>query len=53
MFSLFPQSNTQGTGNFQKVTQVIPVKIGFEDINALNNLDLVPGMNVTVQIHKQ
>jgi multidrug resistance efflux pump len=53
VFSLFPQSNTQGTGNFQKVTQVIPVKIGFEDINALNNLDLVPGMNVTVQIHKQ
>jgi multidrug resistance efflux pump len=52
VFSLFPQSNTQGTGNFQKVTQVIPVKIGFDDLNALNNLDLVPGMNVTVHIHK-
>lgn len=53
VFSLFPQSNTQGTGNFQKVTQVIPIKIGLEDIDALNNLDLVPGMNVTVHIHKQ
>jgi multidrug resistance efflux pump len=52
VFSLFPQSNTQGTGNFQKVTQVIPVKIGFENLDALNNLDLVPGMNVTVHIHK-
>ena len=52
VFSLFPQSNTQGTGNFQKVTQVIPVKIGFDDLNALNNLDLAPGENVTVHIHK-
>jgi multidrug resistance efflux pump len=52
VFSLFPQSNTQGTGNFQKVTQVVPVKISFDDLNALNNLDLVPGMNVTVHIHK-
>jgi multidrug resistance efflux pump len=51
-FSLFPQSNTQGTGNFQKVTQVIPVRIGFESLNGLNNLDLVPDMNVTVYIHK-
>ena len=48
VFSLFPQSNSGG--NFQKVTQVIPVKIGFDN---LNNLDLVPGMNVTVHIHKQ
>jgi len=47
VFSLFPQSNSGG--NFQKITQVIPVKI------ALTNLppvDLVPGMNVTVHIHK-
>jgi multidrug resistance efflux pump len=51
-FSLFPQSNTQGTG-FQKVTQVIPVQIGFDDLSALSGLDLVPGMNVTVNIHKQ
>jgi multidrug resistance efflux pump len=47
-FSLFPESNTGG--NFQKVTQVIPVKIAVENPN---NLDLVPGMNVTVHIHKQ
>jgi multidrug resistance efflux pump len=52
-FSLFPQSNTQGTGTFQKVTQVIPVKIGFDDPSALDGLDLVPGMNVTANIHKQ
>jgi multidrug resistance efflux pump len=46
-FSLFPQNNS--SGNFQKVTQVIPVKI------QLTNTDgeqLVPGMNVTVHIHK-
>jgi multidrug resistance efflux pump len=48
VFSLFPQNNTQG--NFQKVTQVIPVKIGIENPQ---HLDLVPGMNVTVYIHKQ
>jgi multidrug resistance efflux pump len=47
VFSLFPQSNTGG--NFQKVTQVIPVKIGFD---VPPNVDLVPGMNVTVNIHK-
>lgn len=52
VFSLFPQSNTQGTGTFQKVTQVIPIKIEFDNLDALNNLDLVPGMNVTVHIHK-
>lgn len=46
-FSLFPQSNT--AGNFQKITQVIPVKIAIENGQ---NLDLVPGMNVTVYIHK-
>jgi len=47
VFSLFPQSNT--SGNFQKVTQVIPVKI---TINDLKNLPLVPGMNATVKIHR-
>lgn len=46
-FSLFPQNNS--TGNFQKVTQVIPVKIA---LNSVPNVDLVPGMNVTVYIHK-
>src|SRR5215218_292605 len=31
VFSLFPQSNS--SGNFQKVTQVIPVKIGIDDLH--------------------
>jgi multidrug resistance efflux pump len=48
VFSLFPQSNT--TGNFQKVTQVIPVKITIVD---WKNLDPVPGRSVTVHIHKR
>lgn len=47
VFSMFPQSNT--SGNFQKVTQVIPVKITIDD---LQGLPLVPGMNVTVKIHR-
>jgi hypothetical protein len=46
-FSLFPQSNSGG--NFQKVAQVITVKISIENGK---NLNLVPGMNVTVHIHK-
>jgi multidrug resistance efflux pump len=47
VFSLFPQSNS--TGNFQKVTQVIPVRIAFTNIDGQY---LVPEMNVTVHIHK-
>ncbi|MFT4166962.1 MAG: efflux RND transporter periplasmic adaptor subunit [Microlunatus sp.] len=47
VFSPFGQSNT--TGNFQKVTQVIPVKITIDD---LEGLALAPGMNVTVHIHR-
>lgn len=46
-FSPLPRSNT--AGNYQKVTQVIPVKIALDDTQGL---DLVPGMNVTVKIHK-
>jgi multidrug resistance efflux pump len=46
-FSLFPESNS--SGNFQKVTQVIPVKIMFTNTG---DLPLVPGMNITVHIHK-
>lgn len=46
-FSLFPQANT--TGQFQKVTQVIPVKIA---LTATGGAKLVPGMNVTVHIRK-
>lgn len=47
-FSLFPESNS--TGNFQKVTQVIAVRVAFTNTGGLS---LVPGMNVTVHIHKQ
>jgi multidrug resistance efflux pump len=46
-FSLLPTSNT--TGNFTKVTQEIPIKITIDDTKGLN---LVPGMNATVKIHK-
>ncbi|HEY4006940.1 MAG TPA: HlyD family efflux transporter periplasmic adaptor subunit [Pseudonocardia sp.] len=46
-FSLFPESNS--SGNFQKVTQVIPVKVALTDTGGVQ---LVPGMNVTVHIHK-
>lgn len=47
-FALFPQQNS--TGNFQKVTQVIPVRVAFTNTDGTY---LVPGMNVTVNIHKQ
>jgi len=46
-FSILPANNT--TGNYTKVTQEIPVKITIDDTK---RLDLVPGMNVTVKIHK-
>lgn len=46
-FSLLPSTNT--TGNFTKVTQVIPVTISIDDYKGLQ---IVPGMNVTVRIHK-
>lgn len=48
VFSLFPQSNS--SGNFQKVTQVIPVKIALTNTGGVA---LVPGMNITVHIHKR
>jgi multidrug resistance efflux pump len=47
LLSLFPESNS--SGNFQKVTQVIPVRIAFL---TTGGLELIPGMNVTVHIHK-
>jgi multidrug resistance efflux pump len=47
-FSPFPRSNT--AGNYQKVTQVIPVKIALDDTQ---DLALAPGMSVTVKIHKK
>jgi len=44
-----PSSESNASGNYQKVTQVIPVKIALDDTQGLA---LVPGMNVTVKIHK-
>ncbi|WP_416827798.1 HlyD family efflux transporter periplasmic adaptor subunit [Ectobacillus polymachus] len=46
-FSLLPSGNTNA--NYTKVTQVIPVKIS---LNHNKSLNIVPGMNVTVRIHK-
>ncbi|MDP4169347.1 MAG: efflux RND transporter periplasmic adaptor subunit [Bacillota bacterium] len=46
-FSLLPSTNS--TGNYTKVTQVLPVKISLDDYKGL---ELAPGMNVTVRIHK-
>jgi len=46
-FSLFPESNSNG--NFQKVTQVVAVRVAFTNTDGVQ---LVPGMNVTVHIHK-
>ncbi|WP_027410428.1 HlyD family secretion protein [Anoxybacteroides tepidamans] len=46
-FSLLPSSNA--TGNYTKVTQVIPITISIDNYNGA---ELVPGMNVTVRIHK-
>lgn len=46
-FSLLPSTNT--TSNYTKVTQVIPVKVSIDDNKGV---EIVPGMNVTVRIHK-
>lgn len=46
-FSLLPSSNA--SGNYTKVTQVIPVTI---HLDGYKGLSLMPGMNVTVRIHK-
>jgi multidrug resistance efflux pump len=46
-FSLLPSSNT--TGNYTKVTQVVPVTVSIDDNKGVA---IVPGMNVTVRIHK-
>jgi len=46
-FSLLPSTNT--TGNYTKVTQVVPVKVSIDDNKGVA---IVPGMNVTVRIHK-
>jgi multidrug resistance efflux pump len=46
-FSLLPSTNT--SGNYTKVTQVVPVRISIDDNKGVG---IVPGMNVTVRIHK-
>ena len=46
VFSLLPTQNP--TGNYTKVTQLIPVKIS---IDGAANLALMPGMNATVKIY--
>jgi multidrug resistance efflux pump len=46
-FSLLPTTNT--TGNYTKVTQVIPITI---TIDGYKGLGLVPGLSVNVRIHK-
>lgn len=47
-FSLLPSSSNT-TGNYTKVTQVVPVKVSIDDSKGVA---IVPGMNVTVEIHK-
>jgi multidrug resistance efflux pump len=47
LFSLMPTSNA--TGNYTKVTQVIPLVI---TLDGYRGLGLVPGMSATVRIHK-
>jgi multidrug resistance efflux pump len=46
VFSLLPAQNA--SGNYTKVTQVIPVKIQLTDAG---DVELIPGMNATVRIH--
>jgi len=46
-FSVLPSGNSDG--NYTKVKQVVPVKISITDAAGK---DILPGMNVTVKIHK-
>ncbi|ERI09086.1 HlyD family secretion protein [Aneurinibacillus aneurinilyticus] len=46
VFSLIPATNT--SGNFNKVTQRIPVEIS---INKPDDMELIPGTNVEVKVH--
>ncbi|MFZ7102923.1 MAG: HlyD family secretion protein [Peptococcaceae bacterium] len=46
--STFSVISTQSSnGNFTKVTQLIPIKVRFSEIN---NINVVPGMNVVIKI---
>lgn len=46
-FSMLPSGNANA--NYTKVTQVVPVKISISDKKGYN---ILPGMNVSVRIHK-
>lgn len=46
VFSLLPAQNA--TGNYTKVTQVIPVKIQLADVEGV---ELAPGMSASVRVH--
>ncbi|MEK4460581.1 hemolysin D [Paenibacillus peoriae] len=46
LFSVIPATNT--SGNFNKVTQRVPVKIA---LNIPDDMQLIPGTNVKVRIH--
>ena len=48
-FALLPADNA--TGNFIKVTQRVPVRIGIKHIKNDKKKQLVPGMNVVVDIN--
>ncbi len=49
MFSLLPPDNS--SGNFVKVVQRLPVKIEFNKTEETLVKQLIPGMNVTVDVH--
>jgi multidrug resistance efflux pump len=44
-----PLPTSSATAEFQKVTQVVPVRVAITDPRGLQ---LLPGMNVTVRIHR-
>jgi membrane fusion protein (multidrug efflux system) len=48
-FALLPQDNA--TGNFVKTTQLLPVKIEFNEKKDEFIKQLRPGMNVSVDVH--
>jgi membrane fusion protein (multidrug efflux system) len=48
-FSLLPPDNS--SGNFVKVVQRLPVKIEFTKTEETLVKQLIPGMNVTVDVH--
>lgn len=47
--ALAPLPAASSTAEFQKITQVVPVRVAITDPRGL---PLLPGMNVTVRIHR-